>query len=226
MKPGRLPAIALVCASALLPAFAPGADWTPSAAPAIPGEAPGTAFPGQPSAGAPTPYQIPYNMPPAQGLPTPPFATADAAPPPEYDPETGRIAFDFAGLGLTQSRTDEAYLLEIELRGLPPEQVEVRPAGGGLLLLVHRTAETTREETLGDGDGYRRSWSFSSGQRAKRLPAPPDADLRAMQRVDAGERVQIRIPRRTDVPASGPQGAPGMVLPGDVPARPHQGQQP
>jgi hypothetical protein len=125
------------------------------------------------------------------------------------------VTFDFAGLRLTQSRTDDAYLLDIELGDLPADQVLVRPAGGGLLIAVRRTSETSREEVLEDGRGYRRSWGYSSGRRSQRLPAPPDADLRALRRVDEADAIHIRIPRLTGAPGYGrmspmsPHGRPG-----------------
>lgn len=180
------------------------------------GEAPAPAPP--PAAGA-TVSGLPV-QPPAQAPGIPPAtsaprlsepAAARAGARPEYDPDTGRLAFDFAGLGLTQSRTDDAYVLDIDLRGLPPEQVQVRPAGGGLLLVVRRTAESSREETFDDGRGYARSWGFSTGQRVQRLPAPPDADVRAMQREDSAEVIHISIPRRSDLPAGGGYGQPGAA---------------
>ncbi len=123
-----------------------------------------------------------------------PQATAAAEP----------VTFDLAGLRLTQSRTDDAYLLDIELGDLPADQVLVRPVGGGLMIAVRRTSETSREEVLEDGRGYRRSWGYSSGRRSQRLPAPPDADLRALRRVDEADAIHISIPRLTGAPGFGP----------------------
>jgi HSP20 family molecular chaperone IbpA len=158
------------------------------------------------------PSQRPYGAPQGPLRRSPP--TGYGATPPEsavdYDPETGRLAFDFAGLGLTQERTDDAYLLDIDLRGLPAEQVSIQPVGGGLVLAVQRSAETSREETSADGRGYRRSWSFSSGQQVKRLPAPPDADIQAMQRQDSADAISIVIPRRTPTTGAAPR-PPGQM---------------
>jgi hypothetical protein len=165
-------------------------DWQPATA------APLTA--GAHDQPAPTPYALPQQR-PVGGSPLPGYYAAPGGPAAtgaDVDPETGRLSFDFAGLRLTQQRTDGAYLLDIELRGLPSEQVEIRPLGRGLLLMVRRSAETERAETFAEGRGYRRSWSVASGQRVKRLPAPPDADLRATQRLDTADAISIRIPRR------------------------------
>ena len=188
--------LASVCL--LLPALAQAGDDAPATVQSFPPSMPPTGAPMQPPAPAP-------RFPPSAQRAGPGQDPGEAPMPPEYDPDTGRIAFDFAGLRLTQSRSGDAYLLDIDLRGLPPEQVQIRPAGGGLLLAVRRTAETSREETLDDGRGYRRSWGFSSGQRVKRLPAPPDADLRNLQRTDGDASIQVRIPRRADLPGYGPR---------------------
>lgn len=193
----RWSVLALVCL--LLPALAQAANDAPAAVQSPPPSMLPTGAPMQP----PAPVPAPRLPPPAQTA-APEQGTGEAPLPPEYDADTGRIAFDFAGLRLTQSRSDDAYLLDIDLRGLPPEQVQIRPAGGGLLLAVRRIAETSREETLEGGRGYRRSWGFATGQRVKRLPAPPDADVRNLQRTDADGSIQVRIPRRADLPGYGP----------------------
>ncbi len=185
---------AITAGCLLLPTLAQAGDPMP---PTAPPPAPGAEMPGPPL--PPTPA-----LPQPGQPPLPAGGAASAGMPPEYDAETGRIAFDFAGLRLTQTRTDEAYALDIDLRGLPPEQVQIRPAGGGLLLVVRRTAESSRQETFEDGRGYARSWGFSTGQTVKRLPAPPDADVRAMQREDSPERIRVSIPRRADLPAGRP----------------------
>jgi HSP20 family molecular chaperone IbpA len=190
MVPTRLLRIpTLIGCGTLLWCTAAGAgDWQPSAAAPLPA---GTAAEA-PLPGYPAPPQMRGRMPPAPGFGPSPGARAGI----DQDPETGRISFDFAGLGVVQQRTDDAYLLQIDLRGLPPEQVEIRPLGQGLMIAVRRTAETTRQETAADGQGYRRSWSYASGQRAKRLPAPPDADLAALERQATADAISIRIPRR------------------------------
>jgi hypothetical protein len=150
-------------------------------------------------------------QPPAQ----PPIQPRPAAGDTRASPPAEPVTFDFAGLRMTQSRGDNAYLLDIELGDLPADQVMVRPAGGGLLISVRRTSEASREEVLEDGRGYRRSWGYSSGQRSQRLPAPPDADLRAMRRVDEAGAIHISIPRFAGVPDFGamppmpPYGRPG-----------------
>jgi hypothetical protein len=214
MQTRWIPVIALGACCVVLSATAAADDWTPSAAPPMPAGAPGIATPGQPPVTAPMPPQLPMRP----GMPQGRYAAGGTAAP-EYDPETGRIAFDFAGLRVIQSRADDAYLLDIELRGLPAEQVQIRPAGGGLMLVVRRTAESTREETLGDGYGYRRSWGYSSGQSVKRLPAPPDADVRAMQREDAADAIRVSIPRRADVPTYQPEQLYQPPAPGTMPGR-------
>lgn len=182
----------------LLPALAQAGNVGPAAGQASPQSMPPAELPIQPPPMSPMP-----GLPPSMRGAGPELSAGDGPMPPAYDPQTGRLAFDFAGIRLTQSRGDDAYLLDIDLRGLPAEQVQIRAVGGGLLLAVRRSAETTREETFADGRGYRRSWGFSAGQRIKRLPAPPDADLRNLQRTDGDDTIQIRIPARSDFPEYG-----------------------
>ncbi len=230
MTSARVHLAALVCCGLLLATGASGDDWTPSAAPAMPGDAPATALPSHPPAQplAPPPSEMPFpaQLPPGAQPPTRSFGAAGSGTLPEYDPETGRTTFDFAGLGLTQGRNDDAYLLDIDLRGLPAEQVQVRPAGRGLLLVVERRAETSRAETLDNGYGYRRSWGFSSGRNVKRLPAPPDADVLALQREDRDDAVHISIPRRADPSGYGAEVVPPRPTPSGMPHGIHQGGQP
>ncbi|MCG6941081.1 MAG: hypothetical protein LJE69_07505 [Thiohalocapsa sp.] len=224
MKSARIPRTVIGGCGLLLAAAAFAGDWTPSAAPAIPGGAPATALPDQPFPQPPS-SEMP-RLPPGAEPPAGPFGMAGGAEPPEYDPETGRTSFDVSGLRLTQSRNDDAYLLDIELRGLPAEQVQVRPAGGGLLLVVQRAAETSRTERFGNGYGYQRSWGYSSGQSVKRLPAPPDADVLAMQREDTADAVHISIPRRADLSGYGAEVLPAQPAPGGMPPTIPQSQRP
>jgi hypothetical protein len=179
----------------------------------------GSAGDAQPSGAAPQPTGASEQPPPTPPTALPPAPRDGRAT--ATDPASGRVRFDFAGLGLTQERTDDAYLLDIELRGIPAEQVLIRPLGGGLLLAVRRTAETRRDETIAEGRGYRRSWSYASGQRVKRLPAPPDADIAAMTRRETPGGIRVEIPRRASnlggrpVPGQPPvPPPPGIAVPG------------
>lgn len=222
MKSARIHLTALGCCSLLWATGAPAADWTPSTAPAMPGDASAVAAPVQRPIQPPPDMALPPQLPSGVQAPMARFGPSAGGTPPEYDPETGRTAFDFAGLRLIQSSTDDAYLLDIELRGLPAEQVQVHPAGSGLMLVVQHVAETSRAETFGDGYGFRRSWGYSSGRNVKRLPTPPDADVLAMQREDGDDAVHISIPRRADLSGFGAEVIPTQPAPGGVP----QGQQP
>jgi len=118
-------------------------------------------------------------------------------------------SFAFAGMRLTQHRSDEAYTLDIELNGLDPAQVQVEPAGSGLVIVAKQSAETDSTETFADGRGFRRSYSWSGGSRIQRLPVPPDGDLTAMLREDSDDGILIVIPRRAETstePAQQPAG--------------------
>lgn len=97
---------------------------------------------------------------------------------------------------MSQERTDEAYILIIDLNGLAPENVQVRPFGQSLLVRTRHDARTHRSETFGDGRGYRERYQISTGSSSRRLPVPPDGDLAGLTREDSAEQVRILIPRR------------------------------
>lgn len=99
-------------------------------------------------------------------------------------------------LRFNQTQTDEGYILDIPLDGMKAEEIQVEIVANSLRLSRDISAQETREETIGDGQGYLRSYSFSSGRSSQRLPLPPDADGGAMRREDNAERVRIIIPRR------------------------------
>lgn len=131
-------------------------------------------------------------LPPGQGGALPDFP----APPTLSSPD--RPGFPRAGgpLRFNQTVTAEGYILEIPLDGLKAEDIQVQIDGRALRLSRDTSTQKTREETLGNGQGYLRSYSFSSGHSSQRLPLPPDADGGALRREDGAELVRIIIPRR------------------------------
>jgi hypothetical protein len=131
-------------------------------------------------------------LPPGQGGAPPDFPAPPTLPSPD------RPGFPRAGgpLRFNQTVTAEGYVLEIPLDGLKAEDIQVQIDGRSLRLTRDTSTQKTREETLGNGQGYLRSYSFSSGHSSQRLPLPPDADGGALRREDGAERVRIIIPRR------------------------------
>ena len=99
------------------------------------------------------------------------------------------------GLRIDRRATDDAYLLDIQLSGIKPAEVEVRVQGPWVLISRTSSAQSNQEETMSDGRGYRRSFSYSSGSMSRRFNLPPDADGAALQRQDADDAVHISIPR-------------------------------
>jgi HSP20 family molecular chaperone IbpA len=143
---------------------------------------------------AQAPYGVPYG---------PPLPPAGFARDPGFGPERFSPRQDVASrqqrLGqvrMTQERTDDQYLLIIDLDGVAPENVQVRPMGRTLLVRTRVDARSRRSETYADGSGYRESYRMSSGSSTRRLPVPPDGDLYALERVDTDAQVRILIPRR------------------------------
>jgi HSP20 family molecular chaperone IbpA len=125
--------------------------------------------------------------------PTPPPAASSVNPMRDSGPvrqwSTGQVR-------MRQEQTEEAYILIIDLNGLAPQNVQVRPLGRGLLVRTRHDARTQRSETYGDGRGYRESYRISSGSSTRRLPVPPDGDIAHLTREDGDEEVRILIPRR------------------------------
>ncbi len=135
-------------------------------------------------------YGVPYGPPHGRALPPAAhgFAPTYPAPAVANRQRTGQVR-------MTQERSDDAYLLIIDLDGLRPENVQVRPMGQSLLVRTRVDARSRRSERYGDGSGYRESYRFSSGSSTRRLPVPPDGDLYALEREDSPEQVRILIPR-------------------------------
>lgn len=127
---------------------------------------------------------------------TPPFA------PPAAGPESYQRGFGHrgsmgqsGGLRIDRRATDDAYLLDIQISGIKPTEIEVRVQGPWVLVSRNSSAQSNEEETMGDGRGYRRSFSYSSGSMSRRFKLPPDADGAALQRQDAEDAIHISIPR-------------------------------
>ncbi len=158
---------------------------------------------------------------PALALAWPPFdaygPSAEAMPPMDpiqrpdpYGPMGTRDAMDprnrftrTSGLRIQQSATDDAYLLDIQLSGVMPEQIKVEARGPWLRITRDNRAQASQEETLSDGRGWRRSFSYSSATASRTLRVPQDGDTNALQRQDTPDAVHIAIPRTK--PLTGPR---------------------
>lgn len=165
----------LVVALTLAPALA--AAWTPYGDDPYQSRMPGQSSP------------VPYNQGPGRDVgPMGPMDPGGSLGPPP--PLTQR-----GGMRVQQSATDGAYLLDIELSGIKPAEVQVEARGQWILVSRGSSAEASQEETFSDGRGYRRSFSYSSGRASRRFNVPRDGDTSAMQRQDTDSAVRITIPR-------------------------------
>ena len=106
------------------------------------------------------------------------------------------------GLRIQQSATDDAYLLDIQLSGVMPEQIKVDARGPWLRITRDNRAQASQEETLSDGRGWRRSFSYSSATASRTLRVPQDGDTNALQRQDTPDAVHIAIPRTNPLTGS------------------------
>jgi len=95
---------------------------------------------------------------------------------------------------LSRRATDDAYLLDIELEGMGPEEILVQGQGRWLLISRDLSRQDTREDQL--DSGYLHSFRYASGTVRRRLSVPPDANLDALTRENRGHSIHIRIPRR------------------------------
>lgn len=108
-----------------------------------------------------------------------------------------------SGLRIQQSATADAYLLDIHLSGVMPEQIKVQARGPWLRITQDNSAQASQEETLSDGRGWRRSFSYSSATASRTLRVPRDGDTSALQRQDTPDAIHIAIPRTK--PLTGPR---------------------
>jgi HSP20 family molecular chaperone IbpA len=104
---------------------------------------------------------------------------------------------------INRRTTDDAYVIDIELRNLRPDEVQVQAQGRWLSIGRDTSAEEVRQEQFDDGRGYMRSFSYSTGSTSRRMGLPPDADPAGMQREERENGLTIRIPRKA---FSGPEG--------------------
>ncbi|MTW19871.1 Hsp20/alpha crystallin family protein [Allochromatium palmeri] len=169
--------LSAVALSALLPTLAFAQVWTPYGygpqAPGAVGPVPDAGYPG------------------AYGPPAPPaFWSPDAT---ERMARHARPAWP--RLSLTRRATDDAYLIEIQLQNIEPNQVEIRPVGRGLVITHSATVRFSQNDALPGGEGYQSRYSISRDTSGRRVGLPPDADLAGMTREVEDGRILIRVPR-------------------------------
>lgn len=144
---------------------------------------------------------------------TPPNAPTPVLPSPDYGayPGYGPYARPFqgppgfgrrdpsgpAGFRLSRAATDDAYTLTIELDGMDPATVQVHTQGNRLILRRTHTTQQTQKNDFGDGRGFARGFSYSSGTVSRSLWIPKDGIPSAMSREDGEDSIRLRIPRRT-----------------------------
>jgi HSP20 family molecular chaperone IbpA len=99
-------------------------------------------------------------------------------------------------LQISRRATEDAYIVEVQLNGMNPQEIQVSTRGNWIGIGQDRSHQEVREDNFDQGRGYSRSYSFSSGSAIRRFNVPQDGDLGAMTR-EAGDGVlRIIIPRR------------------------------
>lgn len=198
MQISRLTATALIIAASA-PAFAlgpyapvPPGYGSPAFMP-LPGGAWGGpvpfAAPISPYGPPPRPDRVPVFLPPPAFLaPDPPGANQEAP-----RDQSAIVRGERRHLSISRRAEPDAYLIEIRLRNIDPDEVRIVPQGRGLRIGYQTRAEDRREDRF-DG-GYSGSYSVVGGSASQRLPLPPDADLAAMSRTATDDAIALRIPR-------------------------------
>ncbi len=95
-----------------------------------------------------------------------------------------------AGIRTQRWQDGANYYLDIQVRGLRPQDVQVVPQWGGLVIRVARLQASRRETP-----GGLRIQGGSMTRIEHWVTTPPDADLAHMERRDLQGLVRIRIPR-------------------------------
>ena len=203
--------VTAVALSAFLPTLVLAQAWTPYG-PYAPGVAEPAPYAGYPGAYGPPVPPAPWSTPAEGGanwpaapyaapeMPAPPAGFESAPWPPQGAAErmAPRERPAWPRLSLTRRATDDAYLIEIQLQNIQPDQVEIRPAGRGLIIKHSATVRFSQNDTLPGGDGYQSRYSISRDTSGRRVGLPPDADLTGMTREVEDGRILIRVPRVAD----------------------------
>lgn len=148
------------------------------------GVGPQLPFPGRP-------YQGPEGY-GAQQPAYPPYGAGPGFPGmgrPGYGGPPGRLQ-------ISRRATEDSYIIEVQLNGMKPEEVQVSTRGNWISVGRDQSRHEVREDNFDQGRGYSRSYSFSSGSASRRFSVPGDADLEAMTQEESEGVLRIFIPRR------------------------------
>lgn len=206
----------LLAAAAILGSTATNA-WTPYGygpyGPDQPptGPAPGSQAPTEQGAGigeSTPPGYPPYGAVPDFQMPGDPSLEPEGYGPQSfgfspYRPGSGFPGMARSGLGgpsgplqISRYATEDAYIVDIQLNGMKPEDVQVSARGSWIRVSRNQSRQETREDSFEQGRGYSRSYSFSSGSASRRFNVPRDADLEGLTREEKEGVLRILIPRR------------------------------
>jgi len=170
--------------------YGPGPGVPPGYAGGFPAPWPG---PGSAPYAPPTaPFGPPAFIDPAPGFLPPPSPMSE---PPVGRPPVSRT--ERRHLSISRQSSRDAYMIDIRLTNIDPEQVQILPQGRGLRIAFQTQHQSqTQDDRQGAyGGGYRQGYSVMRGSASQRIPLPPDADLAAMSREVKPDRILLRIPR-------------------------------
>lgn len=196
----RIPLTALAV-SALWPMLTVAQPWTPPSGPQS----------GYPGAYQPYPYGPPTGAdqwstppePPHALRPMPPrdrdWRDQDETPWSQQDDDwtAPRAPTAEPRLDVRRRATEKAYIIELRLNQLSPDQIEVRPIARGLLIQNNAASHFRQHQMRPDGQGYQYQQSWQRDASSRRIGLPPDANVGGMTREVKKGRLIIRVPRGT-----------------------------
>ena len=110
-------------------------------------------------------------------------------------PASGGGFSPFSRFFLSRHVTQDAYVLDIALQDLKPEQVRVEVQPPWLIIRADRSRAEQQATNFPDGRGFVQHYRYVSGQQTRRVTLPPDANADALKREDRTGYIRIWVPR-------------------------------
>ena len=95
---------------------------------------------------------------------------------------------------LSRYVTGDAYILDIRLHYLKPEQVQVEVQPPWLIIRADHRRIAQQEGDLSKGWRFVRRYRYA--QQTRQVTLPPDADTAGLTREDQAGYIRIQVPRR------------------------------
>ncbi len=101
------------------------------------------------------------------------------------------------GFRATRRMDVENYYIDVRTYGgLKPSAIKFWSEGNWLVLSSDRSEQQKADQSLAQGRGFQRQYTYSSSVATQRFLLPMDADLRGVKKEVKEEEMLISIPRR------------------------------